>query len=147
MEEATGSSSQTPSTRGTCAVAPVASNNAPAISEIVFFMLWPPGGSSVASCRRRLLARRSWRDDAFQPQVDGDGPVHLVAMNTQADGHQAARALDGPDLHQLQHALISHGGDVRIAEGRGFLEQRDQHRLRAGCLLLFGDLRVLAALE
>src|SRR5262245_19919881 len=147
MEEATGSSSQTPSTRGTCALAPVTSNNAPAISEIVFFMLWPHGGSSVAPCRRRLLARRSWRDDAFQPQVDRDSPVHLVAMSNQADEHQSACGLDGPSLDQLHHALIGHGGGERTAEGRGLLEQRDQHGLRAGCLLLFGGLRARAALE
>src|SRR6185503_15180083 len=69
-------------------------------------------------CWRRLLARRGWRDDALQPQVHRHGAVHLIAMNTEADEHQAACALDGADLHQLQHALIGHAGDERIAEGR-----------------------------
>ena len=33
-------------------------------------------------CRRRLLAGRGWRDDALQPQIDRNSPVHLIAMNT-----------------------------------------------------------------
>src|SRR6188508_2574540 len=106
--------------------------------------LWP---RSFAPGRRRVLADRGWRDDALQPQIDRNGPVHLIAMNNQAGDRHSACPLVGPDLHQLHHALVGHGIDQRIAKGRGLLEERDQHSLRAGRLLLFRSLWTRAALE
>src|SRR5512134_2532294 len=77
---------------------------------------------SAALRRRRLLAGLGWRDDALQPQIDRNSPVHLIAMNTQAGDQHSACPLVGPDLYQLHHALVGHGIYNRIAKGCGLLE-------------------------